>query len=273
MEFSIFFLCLLSVVAIIIFKWLFGVQQSEGRRICVIVLGDVGRSPRMQYHALSCAKEGFHVDLVGFGNSPLIQELREQPSIRLLTLRESPGKPDFLPQIVHYILKTIFLFVELMLLVLCKTQRHSYVLVQNPPAIPSLMAAWCVCLIRRSKLIIDWHNYGYTILSLAVGNSHPLVKISNIYEGVFGRRAAHNICVTQAMREDLKERWGIVATTLYDRPPSMFQSVDAASRHEIFMKLSASYDVFKPADKEVRFCVMQIFTLPSNLNDLPVLQE
>ena len=36
-------------------------------RICILVLGDVGRSPRMQYHALSCAKAGFQVDVVGFG--------------------------------------------------------------------------------------------------------------------------------------------------------------------------------------------------------------
>jgi beta-1,4-mannosyltransferase len=31
----------------------------------VVVLGDVGRSPRMQYHALSIAKHGGRVDLIG----------------------------------------------------------------------------------------------------------------------------------------------------------------------------------------------------------------
>ena len=35
--------------------------------VCVVVLGDVGRSPRMQYHALSLADGGFSVDVVGYG--------------------------------------------------------------------------------------------------------------------------------------------------------------------------------------------------------------
>ena len=34
--------------------------------IQVLVLGDIGRSPRMQYHALSVAKHGCKVDLVGY---------------------------------------------------------------------------------------------------------------------------------------------------------------------------------------------------------------
>uniref|UniRef100_A0A6I8MYN1 Uncharacterized protein n=1 Tax=Ornithorhynchus anatinus TaxID=9258 RepID=A0A6I8MYN1_ORNAN len=45
----------------------------------LVVLGDVGRSPRMQYHALSLAKCGFAVTLLGFGiwefvftNPPLV---------------------------------------------------------------------------------------------------------------------------------------------------------------------------------------------------------
>lgn len=38
----------------------------EKKNICVLVLGDIGRSPRMQYHSLSLAKAGFKVDLVGY---------------------------------------------------------------------------------------------------------------------------------------------------------------------------------------------------------------
>lgn len=36
------------------------------RRVCVLVLGDVGRSPRMQYHALSLSKHGYTVTFVGY---------------------------------------------------------------------------------------------------------------------------------------------------------------------------------------------------------------
>ena len=42
-------------------------KDRSNIKVCVLVLGDIGRSPRMQYHALSCANAGFQVDLVGFG--------------------------------------------------------------------------------------------------------------------------------------------------------------------------------------------------------------
>lgn len=32
----------------------------------IVVLGDIGHSPRMQYHALSIARHGGNVDLVGY---------------------------------------------------------------------------------------------------------------------------------------------------------------------------------------------------------------
>ena len=39
--------------------------ENNGR-IHVVVLGDIGRSPRMQYHALSAAKHGAPVHLIGY---------------------------------------------------------------------------------------------------------------------------------------------------------------------------------------------------------------
>lgn len=43
-------------------------QRNTGtnRRVCVLVLGDIGRSPRMRYHSLSLSKHGFNVTFVGF---------------------------------------------------------------------------------------------------------------------------------------------------------------------------------------------------------------
>lgn len=41
-------------------------QTGRARHVLVVVLGDVGRSPRMQYHALSLAQSGFSVTLLGF---------------------------------------------------------------------------------------------------------------------------------------------------------------------------------------------------------------
>lgn len=38
----------------------------QGRTTQVVVLGDIGRSPRMQYHAISIAKHGGRVFLIGY---------------------------------------------------------------------------------------------------------------------------------------------------------------------------------------------------------------
>lgn len=40
--------------------------KPEDEHIQILVVGDVGRSPRMQYHALSVAKHGRKVDIVGY---------------------------------------------------------------------------------------------------------------------------------------------------------------------------------------------------------------
>jgi beta-1,4-mannosyltransferase len=41
-------------------------KWKQGRTVHVVVLGDIGRSPRMQYHALSIAKHGGKVFLIGY---------------------------------------------------------------------------------------------------------------------------------------------------------------------------------------------------------------
>jgi hypothetical protein len=45
------------------------------RSIAILVLGDIGRSPRMMYHAQSFAQHGFHTHLIGYGG-PLPFTLR-----------------------------------------------------------------------------------------------------------------------------------------------------------------------------------------------------
>ena len=59
-----------------------------------------------------------------------------------------------------------------------QTTRPHHSLLQNPPAIPSLPVAVLVCRLRSSKLVVDWHNYGYTILALTIGPAHPLVSLA-----------------------------------------------------------------------------------------------
>ena len=39
-------------------------QDPKDNHVQIIVLGDIGRSPRMQYHAISVAKHGKKVDII-----------------------------------------------------------------------------------------------------------------------------------------------------------------------------------------------------------------
>ena len=50
-------------------------------RVGVAVLGDLGRSPRMQYHAHSLARHGHPVHLVGYPGSPLPDSLATNTNV------------------------------------------------------------------------------------------------------------------------------------------------------------------------------------------------
>ena len=53
-----------SILAFIVISCLvFRLKKSN--RVCVLVVGDIGRSPRMQNHVLSLTQSGFLVDFVG----------------------------------------------------------------------------------------------------------------------------------------------------------------------------------------------------------------
>lgn len=113
-----------------------------------------------------------------------------------------------IPRILQFIFKVlwnaIFLFYALV-----KNGRFHILLVQNPPAIPTLLVCWFYCKLFRAKFIIDWHNYAYSILALSVGSNHILVRISQFFEKHVGRLADDNLCVTRAMKNDLRVKWKI----------------------------------------------------------------
>src|SRR5688572_15513038 len=53
----------------------------EPMRVTTVVLGDLGRSPRMQYHAEALAANQVDVDIVACGGSTLHAALRDHPRI------------------------------------------------------------------------------------------------------------------------------------------------------------------------------------------------
>uniref|UniRef100_A0A1B6FBS9 Uncharacterized protein n=1 Tax=Cuerna arida TaxID=1464854 RepID=A0A1B6FBS9_9HEMI len=215
--------------------------------VMVVVLGDIGRSPRMQYHASSFLKQGFNVKLIGYGGSKPIEYLNSHANCEIKILPQTPQFNQYVPVLAAYIFKVLWQTVTLFW-ILMRSQWPQHLIVQTPPAIPALVTCWVYCRLVGANFVIDWHNYAFSIMALTHGQGHILVEISKVLEGFFGRRSNSNLCVTMAMKDDLKKRWDIKAVTLYDRPPDYFGSLTTEERGILMSKypeLSSQLDETK----------------------------
>ena len=244
-EFLVYFLGL-SFIFGLLFK-LFK-RREKTKSVCIVVLGDIGRSPRMQYHALSFAKEGYGLELIGYPGSPPLKLLKEHPNVKIYHLWNVPNFQNRLNRIVSYVLKVIWQSVNLLYILFFKC-NSSFLLLQNPPAIPSIPICWFYCYATKVEYCIDWHNYAHTILALTLGNNHFLVNLATSIESYFGAKAKHNFCVTKAMQTDLHKNWNIQAKVLYDRPPEEFHPISIKEKHELFLELSKTYNAFQGNSK------------------------
>ncbi|XP_045676704.1 chitobiosyldiphosphodolichol beta-mannosyltransferase isoform X2 [Phyllostomus hastatus] len=217
------------------------------RHVVVVVLGDVGRSPRMQYHALALARRGFSVTLLGFCNSKPHHELLQNDRIRIVPLTELQ-RFAVGPSILQYGIKVVFQAVHLLWKLMCR-EPATYIFLQNPPGLPAIAVCWFVGCLCGSKLVIDWHNYGYSVMGLVHGPNHYIVLLAKWYEKLCGRLSHLNLCVTNEMREDLAENWGIKAVTVYDKPASFFKETPLDLQHRLFMKLGRTYSAFRASSE------------------------
>ncbi|KAK0715049.1 glycosyl transferases group 1-domain-containing protein [Lasiosphaeris hirsuta] len=207
----------------------------------VLVLGDIGRSPRMTYHALSIAKHGGIVNLIGYLESPPHPDLLNNPNITISPLPSPPKRPQSIPFIVFAPWKVLLQVYHLAWLLAYGLEPAQWILVQNPPSIPTLAIASLICRLRNTKLMIDWHNYGWTILSGTRGAGHPLVRLSKIYECYFGRLGFFHLTVTHAMARQLRRPpYSITQPMIpvHDRPASIFQPItNPSTRREILIRV------------------------------------
>lgn len=180
----------------------------------------------------------------GLINNPLINIVPLPPPSPLLRL-------SALPFILAGPIKVIWQILSLLYVLCYRTKPARWLLVQNPPSIPTLLIASVVCFLRNTHLIIDWHNYGWTILAGTRGKTHPFVKISKLYEAKVGSWApTASFTVTHAMQKQLKERPYQVKSpifTLHDRPAEIFQPIESAEKRKAFLarlpETSASADL------------------------------
>ena len=201
----------------------------------------MGRSPRIQYHALALASSLAEVDVVGYAGStphPAVQGHGHISShfLRLPSLLGRPDPPRWL-FLGYALLKVLGECLQLSWLLLCVVRKPDVILVQNPPAIPTLLVALVMARVRRAKLVVDWHNFGHTMLALRLGSVIPLCDWHDVQE-THGRYADAHLCVSQAMQAALGEYWGIAgASVLYDRPAACFAPTQPHVRQDLFHRL------------------------------------
>ncbi|KAK9876717.1 hypothetical protein WA026_014956 [Henosepilachna vigintioctopunctata] len=212
---------------------------KKRKNIKIVVLGDIGHSPRMTNHAVCLAEKGHTVDIIGYGDSDPINTLKLNSRIYYHYLFRCPEiNAKWLPlKLLNYIFKTIWTTFNLLFLMLI-TRKSDMVLVQNPPAIPAMYVSWIYCKIIGAELVIDWHNYAHTIMAMSVGEKSPLVTLTKNIEVAIGRRADYNFCVSKAMKKDLYANWQIRTEVLYDRPSEEFAQVSDGEKHDFFLRLS-----------------------------------
>ena len=220
-------------------------STTQPLHVAVIVMGDVGRSPRMQYHAESLLQEGFTVSLIGYQGEQLIPSLQDHDSDRLHVIRFSTFSPTFLKACLplYFLWRLCSLVGGLVWALWMATPSRPPVdclLVQNPPAIPLLAISYLYCQFQRiykrhyTAFVIDWHNLGYSML-----NPGLFQRIAKKLEQLMAPLANGHLCVTQAMKEYLKADMNVTEniSVLYDCPPSMFRPLSLDERHDFVRQI------------------------------------
>lgn len=216
------------------------VDRLENLRVAVVVLGDLARSPRMRLQAMALAAEGATVEVVGYVESDVPAELDEDPRIRVHEIpshRSSrPDRASSIWYVTRGILRTFGLAWSLFR-ALIRVPSLDLILVQNPPLFPTGAITLAVARLRRARLVVDWHNFSYSMLALRLGEEHPVVELARRWEGRVASMADGHLCVSRAMSERLRGTWDIDAAVLYDRPPRIVPTRDENAREDLLCRV------------------------------------
>jgi beta-1,4-mannosyltransferase len=210
-------------------------------RAAIVVLGDFGRSPRMQYHALALADSGVEVDVVAYAGTPPFSRVAGHPLIHLRLFEPSAfrrskdlDQRDLVGAFGRLLLLAFRLFRALAGL----SNNPDLFLVQNPPGLPTIPIALLFARMHSARLAIDWHNSTCSMLALGLGKDHLLVRLVRLWEAFFSRRADAQLCVSRAMQADLQNNWGIRdAVVFYDRPAGFFAPADAQAKNALLARV------------------------------------
>jgi beta-1,4-mannosyltransferase len=222
--------------------------MSHQKHVIVIVMGDLGRSPRMNYHALSLLEHGHRVTLIGYEGEDIMPQLKLHGTL-LDVIRFSPYKPPSILRRIkillpfYYLLRALGLFNSLCSALRNIEMQSDCLLVQNPPSLPLLMVSYLFCNIHervtsvRPGLVIDWHNLGFSMFE---GKPAFISRLAAEYERTMAPLADGNLTVTKAMKEFLVDSFGVQREKIcevYDRPPEFFRPTKVDVMHDLMKRL------------------------------------
>jgi beta-1,4-mannosyltransferase len=197
----------------------------------------------MRYHAQALASNGVDVDLVGFEGTPLPRAVADDR--RITVHRLAPPRLKIRGDLTGSPYAVVGLFDALRLAfrlrrTLKTLSKPDLVLVQNPPAFPTIAVTRLTLKRRGVRFVIDWHNLGYSLLQLRLGRWHPAVRFARWFERRDARRADANLCVSRGLAAFLKSKFGVEqAQVLYDRPAAAFAPMERADRERFRQALFA----------------------------------
>jgi beta-1,4-mannosyltransferase len=222
----------------------------------------------MQYHAKSFAdlnyensmgngdkhgKQAWKVSLIGYEGERVPRNIAENKYIKEYRLKLLEFSSLRVISILHAAVKGIALFLSVLVL-LASLPSYDLIIIQNPPCLPALVAAVLVSLWNKSRIMLDWHNLGFTMFQERLGDKHVLVRVARLLEhGLASTCATSHICVSNTMKVWLQTHFQVSASVLYDRPPrGRFSAapLGLADRHALLLRLGLTEEaLFGPGQE------------------------
>lgn len=244
-------------------------RPATPRNISIFVLGDLGHSPRMCYHALSFSRLGYAVNLCGYLETEPPATILDDPNVDIIPIRVVHNTRK-LPYLLFAMVKILRQIGQLWH-ILGQVPGCLHIMLQNPPALPllAILLVYIRVCSPHTKLIIDWHNLNYLILNLRYRNEKNLVvRLMRLYESRLGQLAWCHITVTSAMKDFLVEQFGFTETAVHvlrDRPGPQFKPLSEDAKKDIL-----KHDVFADIDMNNRRILVSStsFTPDEDFNSL-----
>lgn len=237
----------------------------------VIVLGDLGHSPRMCYHVKNLVSvKHYKVYLFGYIQSALpeyIQRYVESGDVVIVEIPVMKSSGNMLVSLISKVLGQHWTLFRLLFRSELKNSR--YVLIQNPPILPILhvVILWRLLYSPVSRIIIDWHNLNYLILNMKFsdlsnkGSKAKLIKrvgtklvaFMRWYEFNLSKVAWLNLTVSENMKDFLLDaiypRYSSIERAaaarkylvLHDRPANHFKVLSETERRDYITKKYTTY--------------------------------